>query len=473
MEYNRLMSQTPGQKLKIIRESMGVTLDEISQKTHIRLKYLEAIETDDQEVLSSTAQMRGFLRLYANQLGVDLEELAVEGYQALEVPAEESSLDIPPEEVTDKDTIPEEPQEALKTEDLDEVLVTPETPQTEPKGIPHDDLFEIKELGETGHASSIFKALGAKLQARRKLLSLSHKDIAETLHIREEFLKALEGGDFDALPSAVQARGMLINYADFLNLDVEAILLQYAEGLQVRRLEKQEKSVQQDKHTAKQLSPTRLRLKNFFSLDLLVIAGLFLVFAIFVIWGVNRIMSTNSPDTASTEIPEVADVLLATGSPTPALTITPDLTELAEEPVDATQEEPTPIFTSAPNTDSINIIIIPRQQTWVQITSDGEIAFVGRLITGNVYDFSGNNFVEVLTGNAGALQIYFNDEDIGSPGLIGQVVTLVFTETGLVQPTPTNTPTITETPRPTPSPTVTPTATQTRMPTLTPTEIDD
>ena len=466
------MSQTPGQKLKNIRESMGVTLDEISQKTHIRLKYLEAIEADDQEELPSKAHMRGFLRLYANQLGVNLEELAVEGYQTADVPAKEHSTDIPPLEINAEDNAPEEPKETVKAEDLVEIPLSPEISQTEPPR-PEEDLFEIEETDETGHASAIFKALGAKLQARRRLLSLSYKDIAETLHIREAFLEALEKGDFDALPSAVQARGMLINYADFLNLDVDAILLQYAEGLQVKRQERQEESTQQEKNTAKQLSPTRLLLKNFFSLDLLVIAGLFLSFAIFVIWGVNRIMSTNSPDTASTDIPEVADVLLATGSPTPARTLTPDTTELAEESADITQEEPTPIFTSAPNNDSINIIIIPRQRTWVQITSDSEIAFVGRLITGNVYDFSGNNFVEVLTGNAGALQIYFNDQDIGSPGLIGQVVSLVFTETGLVQPTPTNTPTITETPRPTPSPTVTPTATQTRMPTLTPTETDD
>jgi len=126
-----------------------------------------------------------------------------------------------------------------------------------------------------------------------------------------------------------------------------------------------------------------------------------------------------------------------------------------------------------PNNNPINIVIIPRQRTWVQVTVDGEINFEGRLISGNVYDYSGDDSVEILTGNAGALQIYFNDQDMGSPGLIGQVINLVFTESGLVQPTPTNTPTITETPRATPSPTSTPTATQTRMPTLTPTEDND
>jgi hypothetical protein len=199
---------------------------------------------------------------------------------------------------------------------------------------------------------------------------------------------------------------------------------------------------------------------------------LFLSFAFFVIWGVNRILRADNPNPATTDIPEVADVLLATGSPTP-VTSTPDETGIVENVSETGQDEPTPIFTSFPNDNPINLVIIPRQQTWVQITEDGEVTFVGRLLAGNAYDYSGDNSVEILTGNAGALQIYFNDQDIGSPGFTGEVVNLIFTESGLVQPTPTNTPTITETPRATPSATVTPTPTQTRMPTLTPTDEND
>ena len=50
------------------------------------------------------------------------------------------------------------------------------------------------------------------------------------------YLQALEAGEFDHLPSSVQARGMLNNYAHFLDLDVDALLLTFAEGLQTQRL---------------------------------------------------------------------------------------------------------------------------------------------------------------------------------------------------------------------------------------------
>ena len=115
----------------------------------------------------------------------------------------------------------------------------------------------------------------------------------------------------------------------------------------------------------------------------------------------------------------------------------------------------------------------------MQITTDSELSFEGRLIPGNAYDYSGSDRIEILTGNAGALQIYFNEQDIGSLGLVGQVVDLIFTEDGLILPTPTNTPTITETPKASPSPTLTPSPTKTIIPTdtlqptATPTQIDD
>ncbi|MDY6846205.1 MAG: DUF4115 domain-containing protein, partial [Chloroflexota bacterium] len=466
------MSQTPGRKLKQIRESKGISLEEIAHKTRIRLNYLEAIESDDEEMLPSTVQKRGFLRLYAAELGISLEELKVEGYREINRDASKPLTDesLPQKEgQLSPDTVveheheggnDESPEKEAQQESEEETSLPESLVGNAP--VSDKESLEIPGTRKTEHATAIFKAIGAKLQARRKLLSLSYDEIADHLHIRQTFLEALDAGQFEILPSHVQARGMLANYAEFLNLDVDAILLEYADGLQVKRLEKQEQEASKGKKAAKELSPTSLRLKNFFSLDLLVMAGLFIGFAFFVIWGVNRIMATDNPNIEATDIPEVADVLLATGSATPQITTTPDGTQGSEETSTASEIEPTPIFTPLPNDSRINIVIIPRQRTWVQVTVDGEIDFEGRLISGNVYDYSGDDSVEILTGNAGALQIYFNDQDMGSPGLIGQVIDLVFTESGLVQPTPTNTPTITETPRVTPSPTSTPTATQTR-----------
>jgi cytoskeleton protein RodZ len=444
------MAPSIGARLKHIRETQGISLETISLKTHISLAYLKAIEIDDEESLPSKVHLRGFIRLYASELGVELEDLPVGDYH---LGKEEETPQTPGEFDFEEEDLPEsgdaaEPETipAAEIETLSEaVAVLP-------------PIFDIdtdtsRNFGEPKSSKDHFSAIGANLKQRRELLSLSTKEIHENIHIRQEHLVAIEQGEFGQLPSPVQARGMLVNYAEFLNLDTNTILSEYADALQLQRLEKQTELPQKGKRSAKELSPTALRLKNFFSLDLLIIAGLFLIFAIFVVWGVNRILSDNSPEIIETEIPGVSDILLATDTPTPQFTIDPEAVETIAEEEESIEEEALPLFTPVSSSAAINIILVPRQQLWVQVTADYQVVFQGRLLPGNAYDFKGEERIDILTGNAGSLQIIFNDQDIGSQGLVGQVVSLSFTDTGLVLPPPTSTPTITETPEPTMTPT--------------------
>src|SRR5512140_3065378 len=64
-----------GQQLKQARESRGLSLKQVVQATRIRAHYLEAMETDDFSTLPSAAQARGFLRSYADFLGLNADDL--------------------------------------------------------------------------------------------------------------------------------------------------------------------------------------------------------------------------------------------------------------------------------------------------------------------------------------------------------------------------------------------------------------
>ena len=439
------MAQKIGAQLKQIRETQGIPLEEIAHKTHISLVYLQSIEDGDDEALPSIVQLRGFLRLYAHELGVSLDTLEKgeqhppideapkpdEGETGLEGSREEpSSEEAPP--------APQEPQESTK---FDAAL--PVTPVIQP-----EISADATPLTES---AQIFQSIGAKIQNRRELLSLSLKEVNENTRIREAYLASIEDGKFHQLPSPVQAKGMLVNYAEFLNLDTNALLLEYTDALQLQRIEKQGQLQQQKRRTARELSPTALRLKNFFSLDLLVILGLFITLTVFVIWGVNRILATDPAEDLENEIPGVSDVLLATDTPDALATQDPETDEITQQAPDEDVQEPVePLFTPVVSTDPINVILIPRQRLWVRVTVDEEIVFQGRLLPGNAYDYSGQERVDILTGNAGALQILFNNEDIGSAGLIGRVAEISFAKSGLVS-SPPSSPSLPEiTPTPTP-----------------------
>lgn len=64
-----------GQMLRKARLEKGVDLDEVARVTRITKGYLLALEEDVHEKLPSEAYARGFLRIYANFLGLPAEEL--------------------------------------------------------------------------------------------------------------------------------------------------------------------------------------------------------------------------------------------------------------------------------------------------------------------------------------------------------------------------------------------------------------
>ena len=67
--------QELGMELKNIRESKGLSLEQVQQDTKIRSRYLEAIEAGDLSVLPGMVYARGFIKSYAEYLGVDGMEL--------------------------------------------------------------------------------------------------------------------------------------------------------------------------------------------------------------------------------------------------------------------------------------------------------------------------------------------------------------------------------------------------------------
>jgi cytoskeletal protein RodZ len=69
------MTSTLGQTLRAAREAQGQSLDDVEGVTRIRAKHLAALESDNYAALPSPAQARGFLKNYAQYLGLDLQEV--------------------------------------------------------------------------------------------------------------------------------------------------------------------------------------------------------------------------------------------------------------------------------------------------------------------------------------------------------------------------------------------------------------
>jgi len=73
-----------GEKLRREREARGVSLQEISAATRVNIKFLEALEKNDYSEYQAPVFITGFLRSYANHLGLDADRIVAE-YESLNV----------------------------------------------------------------------------------------------------------------------------------------------------------------------------------------------------------------------------------------------------------------------------------------------------------------------------------------------------------------------------------------------------
>ena len=285
------------------------------------------------------------------------------------------------------------------------------------------------------NSSEIFIEIGLALRERRLALELTLSDAERFTNVKRMYLNAMETGRFDELPSTVQGRGMLNNYSTFLALDDSALMDNYARALQAQRGERTKgfKRAIQPPLTVKLNIPEKWR--RILNPDL-VLGGLFIVamFA-FILWGSAQVFRGGDP--TPTEAPSISDVLQQTPSPTAEAEQTAEALANEAAPIPGViVQASTPTQIATVNAAPLQLYIIAHDRAYVRISVDGVQAFDGRVLPDNVYTYSGQNSIELLTGNGAALEAYFNQEYLGDLGSVGEVVRITFSDQGLSTPTP-------------------------------------
>lgn len=407
-----IMSKSIGESLRQARQARALSIEQVALSTHIRAHYLLAMETGDFQSIPSRAQARGFLRTYAEFLGLDAQPL-------------------------------------LKA--LDETDASPSRGTSTPIQEPH---IERTTESNAGEAARIFSQIGATLRNQRTLLGLSLGDIERHTHLKAHYLQALEEGKLEALPSSVQGRGMLKNYAAFLGLDAEKLLLQFAEALQIELSLRHPDRVSTNREPQLLTPKPPAKMRRLFSSETILGGIIVGTLVFFMLWSAVRLFAAQSEEGVTPTAPSIIEVLLA--SPTPTYSATPVpvtatlppalLLNLTYQP-QFTPIEPDAVTTGKATTIQVNVQV--NQRTWMRVIVDGKVLFEGRVLAGSAYEFSGKERIEVVTGNGAALYVIYNQQIFGLMGLYGQVVSKIFMANGAFNPTPTLSPTPTETLPPT------------------------
>jgi cytoskeleton protein RodZ len=123
--------QSLGERLKKTREKQGVTLDEVCVNTKVAVRFLEAIEADQFEKLPGGIFNKGFIRAYAQQLGVNDDEAVADYLKAAGLQPTIPLNTTPPGE---------EPVKYIEPEESEARIIT--APAAKPKS----EIKEVKKI---------------------------------------------------------------------------------------------------------------------------------------------------------------------------------------------------------------------------------------------------------------------------------------------------------------------------------------
>ncbi len=234
------------------------------------------------------------------------------------------------------------------------------------------------------------ESLGKYLKRERENRKLSLKEVSKQIKVREPFLRAFEEDRRDLLPSVTYVKGFLSAYAKYLGLDSNEIILRY------EAVSKSEPIIRPE------VLPQKRMLwhpKYLWTIGGVIIIG-FIALYLF--------LSPSQP-------PGVPP------APEPEAKAT-----IAQPPPPPVGEKP-----SALAEKGISLDIKAVERTWVAIQIDGQPVREATFQPGESFTYRAAKRIELVLGNAGGLDMTFNERRLEKIGKSGEVVTVVFTPQGV------------------------------------------
>lgn len=242
--------------------------------------------------------------------------------------------------------------------------------------------------------------LGQALKEAREARGLSLDRIEEETKIRKKYLAALEEEQYHVLPGRVYTKAFLRTYARLLGLDADAVL---AEFRAQNPLETREAAAGD-----RPAVPAEGRKKPVFR-RFLLLAGVIVVLVAFnSLYGAVR---------GGWPVPEGPPSGPGVGVQNPP----------AVEPEPVPEEEPEPPAAA----EGLDLVLqVVDGSCWVRVTVDGEQVFEGTVPAGQTMSYRAGRDIGLRLGNAGAVLVQLNGEDLGRLGQRGEVVSREFTVGG-------------------------------------------
>ncbi|HEX6287558.1 MAG TPA: RodZ domain-containing protein [Herpetosiphonaceae bacterium] len=267
--------------------------------------------------------------------------------------------------------------------------------------------------------------LGARFREAREARGITLNEASASTRILLRYLQALEEGDFNQLPGDVYARGFIRNYAQFLDLPADELILLYRRerGAPTDRIKVVPAAV--PPRTRSCLIPSAF--VSFFAI--LVLLGV--LYLVAQAAGLMRPTTITLGPTVTPAVPTATQFPTATFQPSgtppsplpPAATPTADPALPASSPNPAASPAASPGASPTPGVQAplvVEVRIAPNaaRGSWMTVAVDGRTDYTGTLLANASKTFQAQREVFLHVGDASAVELIVNGQ---SRGLMGSV----------------------------------------------------
>lgn len=301
--------------------------------------------------------------------------------------------------------------------------------------------------------------IGSILQDAREMKGLTIADVYEELRISKKFLRALEEGQYERLPSQTHIRGYLNKYARFLDLDPEPLLGRYEALKQQRPLPTPPPPPAKTELVENPIRLPEPEAGTFFehaNIDIhgnggqeesdwigrLIVLALIIAIGMIgwrfspLVFGDTGELSTESLTAAVTDVlnrTEEEPVADSTSADQPSVLTNDSPTISSSELITSTsrtagsttnvnEPPPTPTRFPLPATmETIELNIDMLEQEWILVEIDGATVYEGQAQKGEQLNWVATTAARLRTGNAAATFVTINDIELGRLGNRGQL----------------------------------------------------
>ena len=254
--------------------------------------------------------------------------------------------------------------------------------------------------------------IGPVLERARKDRGLSLEEAERATKIRKRYLIGLENDDYTVLPDAVYARGFLKTYANFLGLDGDGL----SQELRTRKKPRRERRLSYAAPTSDSDRPIispggvpgaeKRQLVSKSAVVTFVIAAL----VIAALVGALYFVGLNVRPSAAEDAPQTGRI---------AAPVEPAEGEAGEGPGGSDTGDNPGDGPSGALTVGVEVEGGP---AWIRVTSDSETVFEEVAPAGFSRTFEASRVVGIRAGDAGAVHVEVNGQDVGPLGDPGQVL---------------------------------------------------